>query len=109
MKTLTPAERRAMRARAHALHPIVMIGSAGLTAAVLKEIDLALKSHELIKLRMLGDDRQAREAALGQICTALDASPVQIIGKTIVVYRPAPEPEVKDAGAPGRKQSRSKG
>ena len=59
MKTLNPSERRALRAKAHALHPIVMIGSAGLTDAVLKEIDLALKSHELIKIRMLGDDRAA--------------------------------------------------
>ncbi len=72
MKELTPTERKALRARAHALHPVVMIGSSGLTAPVLKEIDLALKSHELIKIRMLGDDRTAREDALERICAALD-------------------------------------
>ena len=91
MKTLTPAERRALRARAHALHPIVMIGGAGVTDAILKEVDLALKSHELIKIRMLGDDRDSREAALQRICEALDAGPVQLIGKILVVFRPRPE------------------
>jgi putative YhbY family RNA-binding protein len=92
MKELNPSERRALRARAHGLHPIVMIGSAGLTPGVLHEIDLALKSHELMKIRMLGDDREARERAIERICDTLDASPVQVIGKILVVYRPAPEP-----------------
>jgi RNA-binding protein len=100
---LTSAERRALRARSHALHPVVMIGSAGLTAAVLKEIGLALKSHDLIKIRMLGDDRAAREQALEQVCAALEASPVQLIGKVLVVYRPTPEPE-KDTEPTSRKK-----
>jgi len=69
-----------------------MIGNSGLTGSVLKEIDLALKSHELIKIRMLGDDRKAREEALERICAELDAGPVQLVGKVLVVYRPAPEP-----------------
>jgi putative YhbY family RNA-binding protein len=103
MKELTPAGRKALRARAHALHPVVMIGNAGLTDAVLKEIDLALKSHELIKIRMLGDDREAREAALGRICAALDAGPVQLVGKILVVYRPKPEPEEAPRAAPAKK------
>jgi putative YhbY family RNA-binding protein len=107
VKTLTPAECRALRARAHALHPIVMIGSAGLTDAVLKEIDLALKSHELIKIRMLGDDRDSRGNALERICGALDAAPVQLIGKILVVFRPLPqEPEAPPPikGKRGRKK-----
>ena len=107
MQTLTPAECRALRARAHALHPIVMIGSAGLTDAVLKEIDLALKSHELIKIRMLGDDRDSRGDALERICGALDAAPVQLIGKILVVFRPLPqEPEAPPPikGERGRKK-----
>jgi putative YhbY family RNA-binding protein len=68
-----------------------MIGSAGLTEAVLKEIDLALKSHELIKIRMLGDDRDGRVDALERLCGALDAAAVQLIGKILVVFRPRPE------------------
>lgn len=91
MHELTSAERRGLRAQAHHLHPVIMIGNAGLTPAVLKEIDIALKSLELIKIRVLGDDRERRKGLSGKICVALDASPVQEIGKMIVVYRPRPE------------------
>lgn len=91
MKELTPAERRALRARAHHLRPVIMIGEAGLTPAVLKEIDSALRSHELIKIRVLGDDRGRRRRLPVEICEALAASPVQHIGKILVVYRPRPE------------------
>ena len=104
MRVLTPAERRALRARAHALHPVVMIGEAGLTPAVLKEVDIALKSHELIKIRVLGDDRDRRASLIGEICSALDAAPVQSIGKILVVFRPRPEPaEPRPAPRPRRK------
>lgn len=68
-----------------------MIGEGGLTPAVLKEIDANLKSHELIKIRVLGDDRQQRKALIGEICRRLDASLVQHIGKILVVYRPRPD------------------
>ena len=68
-----------------------MIGEAGLTAPVLKEIDIALKSQELIKIRVLGDDRERRRQLPGAICAALGASPVQLIGKILVVFRPRPE------------------
>ena len=104
MKELTPTERRALRARAHALHPVVMIGEAGLTPAVLKEVDIALRSHELIKIRVLGDDRDLRAAMIGDICAALDAAPVQQIGKILVVFRPRPEEaEPRPAARPRRK------
>lgn len=104
MVTLTAAERRALRARAHPLHPVILIGEAGLTPPVLNEIDVALKSHELIKIRVLGDDRAARKALIGKICAALGAGPVQHIGKILVVYRPRPEPAgAKPAPRPGRK------
>jgi RNA-binding protein len=104
VKVLTPAERRALRARAHHLHPAIMIGEAGLTPAVLKEIDIALKSHELIKVRVPGKDRSAREALINEICAALDASPVQHIGKILVIFRLRPEPvEPKSVPRRGRK------
>ena len=104
MKELTPAERRALRARAHPLHPVIMVGEAGLTPAVISEIDRALKSLELIKIRVLGDDRNARAAMIEQICAALDASPVQHIGKILVVFRPRPESaEPKPAPRRGKK------
>lgn len=88
---LTPAQRKEKRADAHHLDPVVMIGGEGLTPAVVKETDAALKSHGLIKIRVLGDDRQAREAMLAQLCDELDAAPIQHIGKLLVLWRPIPE------------------
>lgn len=95
MKTLQSGERRALCARAHHLQPVVMISDAGLTPAVLTEIDVNLKSHELIKIRVLGDDRLQRKNLIGEICSALDASPVQQIGKILVIFRPGPEADEK--------------
>ena len=72
---LTPAERKDKRGLAHHLDPVVMIGADGLTPAVEREVDAALRSHGLIKVRMLGDDRAVREAALQALADALDAAP----------------------------------
>lgn len=103
MKELNPAERRGLRAQAHHLDPVVMIGDAGLTPGVLHEIDLALKSHELIKVRILGDDRARRGTLEAEISSALDASPVQHIGKILVLYRQRPvEPDAVSKPAPRR-------
>ncbi len=88
---LTPARRKELRGDAHHLEPVVMIGAEGLTPAVQKEADLALKAHGLIKVRVLSDDRTAREAMLGQLAEALDAAPVQHIGKLLVLWRPVAE------------------
>ena len=87
---LTPADRKALRARAHHLDPVVMIGEAGLSRAVLAEADRALNAHELIKIRVLGDDRAQRQALLTEICSALGCAAVQSIGKLLIVYRPKP-------------------
>jgi RNA-binding protein len=104
MKTLTPAERRALKARAHHLQPVVIIGDAGLTPAVLSEINRALTSHELIKIRVLGDDREARGELIGSICGELDASPVQRIGKILVIFRPRPADAQPDAAKSAAKK-----
>jgi len=95
MLELTPIERRELRAQAHHLHPVVSIAGNGLSASVLKEIDAALKSHELIKVRVYGDDREARTAYLAEICTQLGCVAIQSIGKLLVVYRPNPELHVE--------------
>jgi putative YhbY family RNA-binding protein len=100
--TLTPAQRKEHRAAAHHLDPVVMIGADGLTAAVLKEADLALKAHGLIKLRVFSDDREAREALLATLADKLDAAPIQHIGKLLVLWRPLPPKataEREDRGA----------
>ena len=91
MDPLTPTRRRELRALAHHLEPVVTVGHHGLSPAVLHEIDLALLAHDLVKVRVLGDDREAREAMLAQACAALDCAPVQHVGKVLVLYRPNPE------------------
>jgi RNA-binding protein len=91
MLKLTPVERSALRSDAHALNPVVIIGEAGLTPAVLKEIDASLNVHGLIKVRVFGDDREARIGIYETICEQLDAAPIQHIGKLLVLYRPKKE------------------
>ena len=95
MLTLTPVERSALRAEAHGLKPVVMIGESGLTESVMKEIAASLDAHGLIKVRVFGDDREARVAMYEHICGELDAAPVQHIGKLLVLYRPKKD-EVKE-------------
>jgi putative YhbY family RNA-binding protein len=97
MTQLTPGERRALRARAHHLQPVVTVGEAGPTPAVLHEIDVSLKSHELIKIRMHQSDRRARAACAGDISAALGAAIVQHIGKIAVFFRPRPADEGRTA------------
>ena len=102
MLSLTVLQRQNLKARAHSLNPVVMIGNAGLTDAVLEEIHRTLDSHELIKIRATGE-RQEREAMLQEICERLDAAPVQHIGKILVVYRPGAEkPAKKPASRKGK-------
>ncbi|HJV85596.1 MAG TPA: ribosome assembly RNA-binding protein YhbY [Noviherbaspirillum sp.] len=91
MLKLTPAERSALRSEAHALNPVVIIGEAGVTPSVLKEIDTSLDAHGLIKVRVFGDDRDARIETYETICDKLGAAPVQHIGKLLVLYRPKKE------------------
>jgi len=90
--TLTPAERKALRGQAHHLDPVVIVGAEGLSAAVLKEADAALKAHGLIKVRMFSDQREQRAAALTKLSEALNAAAVQHIGKLLVLWRPIPAP-----------------
>jgi putative YhbY family RNA-binding protein len=102
MKELTPAQRRALRARAHHLHPVVALSQSGLTDTVLAEIERSLKAHELIKVRIFGEDREARDALMERICAAADAAPVQHIGNILVIYRENPESETQPQPAPAR-------
>jgi RNA-binding protein len=91
--TLTPAQRKVHRAEAHHLDPVVRVGGDGLTPAVKKEINAALKAHGLIKVRIFSDDRVAREFMLKTLADELDAAPIQHIGKLLVLWRPIPEKE----------------
>ena len=84
---LSAAERKELKARAHQLEPIVMIGTKGLTDEVVKEVDVALKAHELIKVRAAGLEREQRDNALKALCQRTGAESVQSIGKVFVIYR----------------------
>ncbi|MBA3477186.1 MAG: ribosome assembly RNA-binding protein YhbY [Lautropia sp.] len=88
---LTNAERRELKARAHSLNPVVMVGAAGLTPPVLQEIDRGLASHELMKVRLSGAKRKDREQAAEDIAEALSCAVVHIIGHVLVLFRPLPE------------------
>ena len=104
---LIPGERRALKARAHALNPVVLIGDGGLTAAVLEEIDRSLNAHELVKVRIAGEDRDARSDILRRVCEDLGATAVQHIGKVLVIYRQRPEVDTKPRARPKRKPRRA--
>jgi RNA-binding protein len=90
---LTPAQRKDKRSEAHHLHPVVLIGGDGLTPAVRKETDAALKAHGLIKVRVFSDERAAREDMLATLADELNAAPIQHIGKLLVLWRPIPPKE----------------
>jgi len=89
--SLTPKERAHLKARAHVLEPVVKVGQGGLTDAVIAEIDRALTAHELIKVRAGGSDRASRSTLLDTITARTDATPVQSVGKVLVLWRPRPD------------------
>jgi RNA-binding protein len=104
MDPLLPAFRRELRARAHGLHPVVSIGHHGLTPAVLREIDVALRAHELVKVRVGSDERDERDASMNRICAELGCGAVQQIGKLLVLWRPRPaEPDAAGKASHVRK------
>lgn len=84
---ITSQERSALRAAAHSLRPVVMIGDKGLTDAVLKEIDNNLTAHNLIKVRV-SQERDVREDMLASICEQLSCAPVHHLGKILILHRP---------------------
>ncbi len=108
MKTpMSLARRSELRAQAHPLKPVVIIGDKGLTESVLAEIDRALRAHELIKVKAATDERDDRAAWMEEICAKLEAHPVQSIGKILVVWRENPAEE-KPAPAPAARPSPAK-
>jgi RNA-binding protein len=84
---LSAAERKSLKARAHPLEPLVLIGNKGITDEVVNEVEAALKAHELIKVRAPGLERGARAEAMQTLCERTGAESVQTIGKVLVIYR----------------------
>ncbi|MGC8697080.1 MAG: ribosome assembly RNA-binding protein YhbY [Halothiobacillus sp.] len=88
---LTTKQKQFLRAQAHHLSPVVLLGQHGLTEAVMAEIELALGIHELIKVRIPGQDREDKKAMMQQIATTTQAELVQTVGHMAVFYRPDPD------------------
>jgi RNA-binding protein len=87
--TLTASQTRFLRGQAHDLKPILQVGGKGVTDALLAEIDGALEHHELIKVKVAGEDRDARDTMIGEIAQRTGAALVQRIGHTAILYRPS--------------------
>lgn len=90
---LTPRQRAALKARAHALEPVVQIGQAGASEAALAEVDRALTAHVLIKVKLPGADREARQAIADRLGRHTGAAAVQQVGRVLVLWRPRPDDE----------------
>lgn len=90
-RTLTARERAHLKARAHALEPVVQTGSSGVTDRLVAEVDRALTAHELIKVKVGAADREARVAIGDEICARTGATAVHRVGKVLILWRPRPE------------------
>ena len=90
MSALTNRERAHLKARAHALEPVVHAGNSGVTDTLVAEIDRALTAHELIKVKVGIDVRADRVAIGDEICARTDATAVHRVGKVIILWRPRP-------------------
>jgi RNA-binding protein len=87
--SLSETLKRELRGRGHSLKPVVSVGNAGLSKAVMREIELSLEHHELMKIKISGTDREARSAMIEQICASFNADLVQAIGHVALIYREA--------------------
>ena len=85
--SLSKNQTKFLRGKCHDLNPVVTLGQKGLTDAVLNELDIALDHHELVKIKLAMDDRDARKQVAEEICRHAQAEEVQTIGKTVSIYR----------------------
>lgn len=89
---LTSSSRRALKARAHALKPVVIIGQKGVTDSVMASISEALDTHELIKVRLpVFEERTEKVERVAEIAAALGAEAVGNVGHVLILYRRKPE------------------
>jgi RNA-binding protein len=105
---ITTSERRALRARAHPLKPVVLLGQQGLTPAVMLAIDEALTAHELIKVRLRGLEKEVRDDTVQTLAGELGAEVINLIGHILTLYRLAPEPPPAAPAPAPRKDPRRK-
>jgi RNA-binding protein len=88
---LTEKQRRHLRGLAHALKPVILLGTDGVSAGVVAETQRALGDHELIKVRLPGLPREARDTALEDLAARTDSALVGRIGHVAILYRPNPK------------------
>ena len=94
MKPLTSKQRSYLRSKAHSLKPVVILGAAGLTEAVLNEIENAVAHHELIKVKINAGDRDELKEMANSMCEHTKSELVQVIGHIAVLYRKAKKPVI---------------
>jgi len=95
MTTLSAAEKKQLRAIAHNLNPVIIVGDKGLSEGLFEELDRALEQHELIKVKINSNDRDFRAQATDELCEKSNATLVQVIGKISVLLRRNPNPNPK--------------
>ncbi|HNS99286.1 MAG TPA: ribosome assembly RNA-binding protein YhbY [Polyangiaceae bacterium] len=91
MNPLTGKQKRHLRALGHALDPVIRVGKAGVTDSLLAAVSQALEDHELVKIKILEESPQDQEQAAVMIAQATQATEVQVLGRTVLLYRPHPE------------------
>ncbi len=92
---LSNKQKQHLKGLAHHLNPVVLMGANGLTEAVLAEIEIALNYHELIKVKVVSEDRETKLLIVDAIVRETGAEKVQVIGKTLVLYRPSEQRKIK--------------
>lgn len=88
---LTTQQTKFLRAHAHHLSPVLWVGASGVTESVIAELNQTLDTHELIKVKLLNDDREARQAMINELCQQTAAMKIQVIGKVAILYRQHPK------------------
>ncbi len=91
---LNVKQKQYLKGVAHDLEPVVRIGDKGLTLSVIKEIEVNLTAHELIKIKVFGDERDARISMIDEICQKTSSELVQHIGKLLVIYRQSEQKKI---------------
>ena len=89
---LNNKQKKFLKAQAHHLKPVIMVGNAGISESLLKETEKALEHHELLKIKLPAGDKARKQTLINQICEHCNAEAVQSIGRTVCIYRPAREP-----------------
>ena len=92
--SLSKNQLKFLRGRCHDLKPVVAVGQKGITDALIDELNIALDHHELVKIKLAVDDRELRKQAIDEICERSEAENIQVIGKTVSVYRANPKQAV---------------